>query len=61
MTTPAGSDSDPLEALRNHAKELSSEGRYSEAVAEWDRLIEAHTGGDEIGAADALAWKCWCL
>jgi hypothetical protein len=61
VTTPACSDNNPLEALRDHAKNLGSEGRYTEAIAEWDRLIEAHTGSDEIGVADALAWKCWCL
>lgn len=61
MTTAAGGTDDPLEALRDHAKHLGAAGRYSEAIPEWDRLIQEHTGSDEIGVADALAWKCWCL
>ena len=42
-------------------RQLGAEGRYSEAIVEWDCLIEFHTGRDEISLADALAWKCWCL
>jgi hypothetical protein len=61
VTTPIGGGDDPLEIARDHAKQLGTEGRYLEAIREWDRLVQEHTGSDEIGVADALAWKCWCL
>jgi tetratricopeptide (TPR) repeat protein len=56
--TPVGGSDESVETIRDRAKRLGAEGRYSDAVANWDRLIEE---GDEIDTAEALAWKSWCL
>jgi hypothetical protein len=61
MTTPNDGGDPALEALQERARLLGADGRYEQAAAEWDRVIERNAGRDAFVGADALAHKCWCL